>query len=106
MVQRGSDPVSGPSNEFYSNFPFTAHQSRIVPRACCVNPLAQHPVVNTYTKNSGNAQVFIIILSFELWSDERYGIFVVLYNPPVLSTCPLHTNGGCGKERRILIGPW
>ena len=40
MVQRGSDPVSGPSNEFYSNFPFTAHQSRIVPQACCVNPLA------------------------------------------------------------------
>ena len=27
--------------------------------------------------------------------------------PPVLSTCPLHTNNsGCGKERRILIGPW
>ena len=25
---------------------------------------------------------------------------------PVLSTCPLHTNSGCGKERRILIGPW
>ena len=22
-----------------------------------------------------------------------------------LSTCPLHTNSGCGKERRILIGP-
>ena len=26
-------------------------------------------------------------------------------NSPVLSTCPLHTNSGCGKERRILIGP-
>ena len=25
---------------------------------------------------------------------------------PVLSTCPLHTKSGCGKERRILIGPW
>ena len=25
---------------------------------------------------------------------------------PVLSTCPLQTNSGCGKERRILIGPW
>ena len=24
---------------------------------------------------------------------------------PLLSTCPLHTNSGCGKERRILIGP-
>ena len=23
---------------------------------------------------------------------------------PVLSICPLHTNSGCGKERRILIG--
>ncbi|CAN0212227.1 unnamed protein product, partial [Ascophyllum nodosum] len=27
-------------------------------------------------------------------------------SPPVLSTCPLHTNSGCGKERRILIGTW
>ena len=27
-------------------------------------------------------------------------------NTPVLSTCPLHTNSGCGKERRILIGSW
>ena len=26
--------------------------------------------------------------------------------PPVLSTCLLHTNSGCGKERRILFGPW
>ena len=26
--------------------------------------------------------------------------------PPVLLTCPLHTNSGCGKERHILIGPW
>ena len=26
--------------------------------------------------------------------------------PPVLLTCPLHTNSGCGKEGRILIGPW
>ena len=25
--------------------------------------------------------------------------------PPVLSTCPLYTNR-CGKEKRILIGPW
>ena len=24
----------------------------------------------------------------------------------VLSTCPLYTNSGCGKERRILIGPY
>ena len=24
----------------------------------------------------------------------------------VLSTCPLHTNSGCGKEGRVLIGRW
>ena len=23
-----------------------------------------------------------------------------------LSTCRLHANRGCGKERRMLIGPW
>ena len=25
---------------------------------------------------------------------------------PVISTCPLHINSRCGKERRTLIGPW
>ena len=30
----------------------------------------------------------------------------ILVHMPVLSTCPLHTNSECGKERRILIGPW
>ena len=24
----------------------------------------------------------------------------------ILSTCPRQINSGCGKERRILIGPW
>ena len=39
-----------------------------------------------------------------------YRIRQVLMNrectTPVLSACPLHTDSGCGKERRILIGPW
>ena len=26
--------------------------------------------------------------------------------PPILSSYSLHTNSGCGKERRMLIGPW
>ena len=26
--------------------------------------------------------------------------------PPVVSTCPLDTNSGRRKERRMLIGPW
>ena len=25
---------------------------------------------------------------------------------PALSTCSLHTNSGCEKERRVLTGPW
>ena len=33
-------------------------------------------------------------------------VHVLLFRILVLSTCPLHTNSGCGKERRILIGPW
>ena len=28
------------------------------------------------------------------------------FSPPVFSTCPSHTNSGCGKERRISFGPW
>ena len=31
---------------------------------------------------------------------------VHLTNLPVPSTCPLHTNSGCGKERRMFIGLW
>ena len=31
---------------------------------------------------------------------------VVTELTPTLSTYPFHTNSGCGKERRILIGPW
>ena len=40
-------------------------------------------------------------------SSIRFSFFI-LYGalPPVLSKCPFHTNSGCGKERRILIGPW
>ena len=28
------------------------------------------------------------------------------FKPPVLSTYPLNTISGCGKERQILFGPW
>ena len=37
---------------------------------------------------------------------DPYSAFVMTYIQPVLSTCPLHTISGCGKERQILIGPW
>ena len=70
MVQRGSDPVSGPSNEFYSNFPFTAHQSRIVPQACCVNPLAQHPVVNIPSEYQ-HADILTKALAFDVFAIHR-----------------------------------
>ena len=38
--------------------------------------------------------------------DRQMCLFVHSTIPLVLSACPLHTNSGCGKERRILIGPW
>ena len=38
--------------------------------------------------------------------DSTFFIVLSSMSMPVLSTCPLHTNSGCGKERRILIGPW
>ena len=31
---------------------------------------------------------------------------ILRYALPVLSTCPLYTKSGCGKARRVLIGPW
>ena len=57
-----------------------------------------------------------LVKSATFWfSNKSIGTFYrVIYSvyftpgvtPPVLSACPLHTNSGCGKERRILIGPW
>ena len=38
-----------------------------------------------------------------LVSRDRFGRPVPIQ---ALSTCPLHTNSGCGKDRRILIVPW
>ena len=35
-----------------------------------------------------------------------YRVTQLRTDTPVLSTGPLHTNSGCGKERRILIAPW
>ena len=49
----------------------------------------------TGTKTAGGGE------GYELGNSPRRRII-----PPVLSTCPLHTNSGCGKERRISIGPW
>ena len=40
----------------------------------------------------------------KLWIYLRSRSAIII--TPVLSTCLLHTNSGCGKERRILIGPW
>ena len=34
------------------------------------------------------------------------GYYSIRENAAGTSTCPLHTNSGCGKERRILTGPW
>ena len=38
--------------------------------------------------------------------DYNYWGKTLRHIPPVLSTCSLHTISGCGKERRISIGPW
>ena len=40
-----------------------------------------------------------------LLTDEVLGHAIHIYKL-VLSTCPLRTNSGCGKEMRIFIGPW
>ena len=63
-------------------------------------------------------KVFIVFIVFII-ADHNYtnawATYVcyctVLYciagtNNIILSTCPLHTISGCGKEGRVLIGPW
>ena len=44
------------------------------------------------------------MLPWQITMDQL--ICASLSQSTILSTCPLHTNSGCGKERRILIGPW
>ena len=36
----------------------------------------------------------------------RNELEITVRHMSILSTCPLHTNSGCGKERRMLVGPW
>ena len=55
------------------------------------------------TQEEGTPQEFF---SFTLYNCRCLVNCFLNSLPPVLSTCPLHTNSGCGKERRISIGPW
>ena len=53
----------------------------------------------------------ILLIILLIMRVERYVLTCMCFFPFVLdinglSTCSLHTNNGCGKERRILIGPW
>ena len=53
------------------------------------------PVTKLYAVHRISLPVFVCTTTIQRW------VFT-----PVLSTCPLHTNSGCGKEWRILVGPW
>ena len=50
--------------------------------------------------------LILILIIILILQEARRGPFFSRCTLSTLSTCPLHTNGGCGKERRILIGPW
>ena len=52
-------------------------------------------VFKLYAVHRISLPVFVCTTTIQRW-----------VSTPVLSTCPLHTNSGCGKERRILVGPW
>ena len=47
-------------------------------------------------------------LSYIIFCPRIFAFYIESAAPRsiVLSICPLHTNSGCGKERRMLIGPW
>ena len=62
-----------------------------------------HYCCEAHSRSSVHTERGVIVVGFRFFS--------ILYpfsllSTPVLSACPLHTNSGCGKERRILIGPW
>ena len=56
--------------------------------------------INTnYTGSLGyNSVCFCCFSGVPAWYG---GLLSDIIQPPVLSTCPLHTNSGCGKERPI-----
>ena len=57
--------------------------------------VGEKPIVMLY------AVTFNMPTSYSIMSGRN----PLLYCTPLLSTCPLHTDSRCGKERRILIGP-
>ena len=76
---------------------------------CKPNPMLPFPAFDSATitaekdaisrcQNFGSAVPFCLLQSND--------VTTFCSTPPVLSTYPLHTNSWCGKERRILIGPW
>ena len=48
--------------------------------------------------------LFVSVLSFIASIEEAVALRSIVLR--YTSTCPLKTNSGRGKERRILIGPW
>ena len=54
-----------------------------------------------------DAFIFLNTLHHNIGSvDTQSAIVCDDHTKPVLATCSLHTNSGCGEERDILIGPW
>ena len=48
----------------------------------------------------------VLLFFSKITRDDSVLRFPSLFRSQTLSAYPLHTNSGCGKERRILIGPW
>ena len=75
------------------------------PYSCSI---CDHACIHTYIHISGG--VTFNVLSLVRNNRLVFAALLLLsstqHTPPVLSACRLHTNSGCGKERRILTGPW
>ena len=66
----------------------------------CYNPHVSTLQDRQLSQNSQGTVVVVVVVAFTsktILTSIRYLLFLT-----VLSTCPLHTNSGCGKERRDL----
>ena len=84
-------------------FPVKLTTSRIGKLTRLIHTLLYVMTIHTYRREPGR-DGRILSDHRQDGNDEVHRLQVTY--TPVLSTYPLHTNSGCGKERRILIGPW
>ena len=101
-AELGRNPVS-----ISTSFSLSMEMSRLM-RDGTAEPASRDQILR-HARGQGNI-IFAVQLTTSRIGNLTRLIHTLLYvmtiHTYIHTTCPLHTFSGCGKERRILIGPW